>query len=144
MHQAVVEVCMMKEINHPLTNACEILAHEPETISLLNTVEIKAAGDSAAPTLHFPDPSLKARFLESFSTMEDNKAEDGEAYSESAAETENTSMAPEIPQPTTTGYLNVALDSPEFKFAVSYFDQFRLYSAQLNTNPPRILASQAN
>lgn len=134
MHQAVVELCIMKEINKPLTDVCQILAHETETISFLNTAEVKAASDSSAtPTIHFPDEAAKTRVLEAFKDIEDSEIIDEEIHSDSAesvepvAETESVSTTPGAPQPTTTGYLDVALDSPEFKFAVSYFHPPLLY-----------------
>ena len=127
MHQAVVELCIMKEIGKPLDHACQTLAHDPETISFLNTVEVKPASDpSAGPTLQFPDEGAKARILEAFKDIEDGEVVDEQVHSDSAesaepvAETPSLSTGTQISQPTTTGYLDVALSSPEFKFAVSY------------------------
>lgn len=127
MHQAVVELCIMKEIGKPLDDACQTLAHDTDTISFLNTVEVKPAGDaSAGPSLYFPDEAAKARVLEAFKDIEEGQVVDEQVHSESAesaepiAETEDLSTGTQISQPTTTGYLDVALNSPEFKFAVSY------------------------
>lgn len=130
MHQAMVELCIMKELNKPLEDVCAILAHEEEILARINQVEVKQASDpSKGLVLGFPNESTKTTLFEFFRDFDDNpgSVEENSAGNNStsspaaAAESKDAASSVEAGQSESTDFLSFPLASPTFKFAVSCF-----------------------
>ncbi|EFW16951.1 hypothetical protein D8B26_003757 [Coccidioides posadasii str. Silveira] len=130
LHQTVVELCIMKELNKPFERVCEIWEHEDRLLALINRVEVKAASQPGIDALVFPSETAKAALLEFFRDFDleqefDNaenldESEGPSSVSEShepskLAELNNTDL--EIRTPENLDFLSLPLEDREFQFA---------------------------
>ncbi|WEW59061.1 hypothetical protein PRK78_004529 [Emydomyces testavorans] len=130
LHQTVVELCIMKELNKPLERICDVMEHEDLVLALINRVEIKPSSHPGIDALIFPNEDKKSALLEYFRDLfadeafenadNVNQSELAEAASESGepsklAELEN--VAPEIRTPENLDFLSLPLEDPAFRFA---------------------------
>ncbi|EZF32297.1 hypothetical protein H109_05710 [Trichophyton interdigitale MR816] len=125
LHQALVELSVLKELNKPLGASCDILEHEPQILSLINKVEILPSKEGSGAALAFPSEDAKAKVYEFFREFDSIPAEEPAASElpstepEMDADSEVVSETPsfELSPPASTEFLNISLMSPDMKFA---------------------------
>ncbi|KAF3491121.1 uncharacterized protein GIQ15_00638 [Arthroderma uncinatum] len=126
LHQVMVELSVLKELNKPLGSACDILEHGPETLALINQVEVTPSTDGSEAALAFPSEDVKAKIFEFFREFDAISTEEPAATEEvpstesemnSASELTQETSSFELSPPKNTEFLNVALGSPDLKFA---------------------------
>lgn len=128
LHQALVELSVLKELNKPLGASCDILEHEPQILSLINKVEILPSKEGSGAALAFPSEDAKAKVYEFFREFDSIPAEEPAASElpstepEMDADSEVVSETPsfELSPPASTEFLNISLMSPDMKFAVGF------------------------
>ncbi|KAM5439241.1 hypothetical protein MferCBS31731_004662 [Microsporum ferrugineum] len=127
LHQAMVELSILKELNKPLESACDILEHSPETLALINQVEITASNEESGAALKFPSEDMKAKIFEFFREFDSIATEEPAVSEELPSSTEpemssDSELMPEtssfeVSPPANTEFLNIPFGSPDLKFA---------------------------
>lgn len=132
LHQAAVELCIMKGVNKPSDKLCEILEHEERVLALINRVEVKPGSEPGLDALIFPDTNAKEALLEFFREFDSepvyenaesaSENEPAEAVSESAAPSKLAELDiadMEIRTPESSDFLSLPLGDRTLQFAVS-------------------------
>ncbi|KAI1951932.1 hypothetical protein LOZ57_001345 [Ophidiomyces ophidiicola] len=135
LHQTAVELCIMKGLNKPLQDICNVLMHEDMILALINRVEIKPSSQIGIDALIFPSDVSKEALLEFFRDFDMEQGdkvsevvEESDATADPAAATDAPSAAPsrladlevtdtEIRTPKQLEFLFLPLDDPEIRFA---------------------------
>jgi hypothetical protein len=133
LHQAAVEVTIMKHLKRPMDRVCYIEKHDEAVQELLDQVLIKPTTDSLSAQLIYPDETIRADLHEYFRTFDEI-----EAATESESRTKpkpkvasnkavsipttGSALASEFNQdqlPDHSDFLSLSLEQdPRFKFAV--------------------------
>ncbi|EFQ97763.1 hypothetical protein MGYG_00804 [Nannizzia gypsea CBS 118893] len=126
LHQVMVELSVLKELNKPLGASCDILEHGSEVLSLISKVEVTPSNEGSGAALAFPSEDVKAKVYEFFREFDSIPTEEPvvseelpstepemDASSEAMPETPSSELSP----PANTKFLNISLISPEMKFA---------------------------
>ncbi|KAL2366326.1 hypothetical protein RJZ56_000783 [Blastomyces dermatitidis] len=134
LHQTMVEILILKTMNKPLTDGCNIMGYEDEILSIINQAEVTPTTDFATASLTFPSEEAKKTIYEWFSQLYEpveDSAEAGaeevdfaaestqadETLPEEARQDEMDTNDPRPYRPTNLGFLGMPLSDPEFKFA---------------------------
>ncbi|KAL1956483.1 hypothetical protein VTO42DRAFT_7281 [Malbranchea cinnamomea] len=122
LHQAFVELHMVKRFDGPLNSICEILEHEPEILEFLKKVKVELSDDQSSAELIFPDEKAKAALDEYFSAVIDVAEEkEGAATQRTPSAAVKTRVATghesQATQSTELDFLSFTLENdPNFKF----------------------------
>ncbi|ODH50775.1 hypothetical protein GX48_03092 [Paracoccidioides brasiliensis] len=142
LHQTMVELLVLEDMNKPLTDVCNIIGHEDYIRSIISQVEVRPSNDFLTGTLTFPSEETKKVVYDLFSKLyqelEDNTGEEVEKITYKAEEsaqlgeirarkTDETQLEedgeshldPEttVHPPKNLDFLTMSLADPEFKFA---------------------------
>ncbi|KAL1986805.1 hypothetical protein VTN96DRAFT_5458 [Rasamsonia emersonii] len=140
-HQTAVELCLMHELNKPLTRVCDIIEHEKSVFKMIWKCKIQPTEDSGSltgrlvfanqshkDTLYYvfeqvgrdPEPEPEAASKEASS---EEAAEDADAVEEEQPEeVEQPRRSPGLPffgiqKVRDTGFMSITLNDPATKFA---------------------------
>ncbi|KAK2741593.1 hypothetical protein FQN57_005576 [Myotisia sp. PD_48] len=115
LHQVMVELNILKELNLPLESCCQVLEHEPQILDLISRVQvIPSSTPTESPKLIFPSEDAKLRL---FRELQEPTGLD-EVETESVQNTgDETELDTKISQPDNKEFLKIGFESPDFKFA---------------------------
>lgn len=150
LHQAMVELLILKDMKKPLADGCNILGYEEAILSIINQAEVKM-NDSTTPSLTFHGEEAKTAIYEWFAQLyepiegsaeaeaerttvvaESSETQDitpeEEAQLAAAEQDEVDTNGPTTYRPKNLDFLRIPLTDPEFKFAVSSLISIQLTS----------------
>ncbi|KAG5301751.1 ribosomal subunit 39S superfamily domain-containing protein [Histoplasma ohiense] len=168
LHQAMVELLILKDMRKPLADGCNILGYEEAILSIINQAEVKM-NDSTTPSLTFHGEEAKTAIYEWFAQLyepiegsaeaeaeettvvaESSETQDitpeEEAQLAAAEQDEVDTIGPTTYRPKNLDFLRIPLTDSEFKFAylkrVSQLTGYRIPDPQLAkiTKPSRLLS----
>ncbi|OJD21102.1 hypothetical protein ACJ73_07560 [Blastomyces percursus] len=133
LHQTMVEILILKNMNKPLTDSCNIMGYEDEILSIINEAEVTPTTSFDNASLTFPSEEAKKTIYEWFSQLYEPVEDSAEAGAEevdlAAESTQADEIMPEAERdemgtndltpyrPTNLEFLGIPLSDPEFKFA---------------------------
>ncbi|KAK2765214.1 hypothetical protein FQN54_008913 [Arachnomyces sp. PD_36] len=140
LNQVMVELCLLRELELPLSTISEIQPYTSEERMIFGQVKIEPSADNSTATLSFPDAQSRETLvaaLQSSQVVEEevttetqemldsenapNGAEEVSAQSQEIIDNENVAEKAEttpLAPPKDTGFVSLSLNDPQTKFAV--------------------------